>query len=120
MFSRGYGKFNVAPVANRTLDGIVFASKMEMNRYSQLKLLEKAGEIKDLQLQPRFELLPAFERNGRHFQAITYVGDFSYWDSATKKRVVEDVKGVETPIFLIKQKLFHYKHNMELRIITKV
>ncbi len=120
MRSLGYGKYHVADPSRRTMDGILFASKMEMDRYSQLKLLEKAGEIRDLQLQPRFELQPAFERNGKHYQAITYVGDFAYHDCQTKKRVVEDVKGFSTPVFLIKQRLFHFKHNMELRIITKV
>lgn len=116
----GYGKYHVASPDRRTMDNIVFASKMEMDRYMQLKLLLKAGKIKDLQLQPRFELLAPFERNGKHYQAITYVGDFAYHDCETRKRVVEDVKGVETPLFLIKQKLFHFRHNMELRVIKSV
>lgn len=116
----GYGKYNVAQPQDRTLDNILFASKMEMKRYQQLKLLEKAGEIQDLTLQPKFELLPAFEKNGVHFLPINYVGDFSYYDVKTKKRVCEDVKGVETELFKIKRKLFHFKNNMELRIITHV
>lgn len=111
-------KYHVSPVAARTIDNIVFASKGEMKRYLDLKLMVKAGEIKDLQLQPKFELQPAFERNGKHFQAITYIADFGYYDMKTKKRVAEDFKGFATEVFRIKQKLFHFKHNMELRIIT--
>lgn len=113
-------KYNVAPVARRTVDNITFASKMEMNRYLQLKILLKAGKIKDLQMQPKFELIPAFERNGKHFLPINYVGDFAYHDCETKKRVVEEVKGFETAEWKIKQKLFHYKHNMELRVLKVV
>lgn len=116
----GYSKYNVVTASRRTMDGIVFASKMEMDRYSQLKLMEKGSLIRDLQLQPRFELLPAFERNGRHFLPINYVGDFAYYDCETKKRVVEEVKGVETEVWKIKRKLFHFKHNMELRVIKAV
>ena len=116
----GYHKYHVASPSERTVDGILFSSKMEAKRYQQLKLLVIAREIKDLQLQPHFLLLPAFERNGQHFLAINYVADFSYYDCKTKKCVVEEVKGFETEVWKIKKKLFHYRHNMELRIITKV
>lgn len=115
-----YNKFHVAPPSQRTIDGILFASKMEATRYTQLKLLEKAGEIKELILQPKYLLLPAFERNGEHFLAINYVADFSYYDCKTKKRVAEEIKGYETDSWKIKKKLFHYRHNMELRVLTKV
>lgn len=116
----GYGKYHIASVSERTCDNILFSSKMERKRYQQLKLLEKAGEIKELALQPKYLLLPAFERNGEHFLAINYIADFSYYDCQTKKRVAEEVKGMETEIWKIKKKLFHYRHNMELRVIMKV
>lgn len=115
-----FGKYHVSAPAARTVDGILFASKMEATRYIQLKLLEKAGEIKELILQPKFLLLPAFERNGEHFLAINYVADFSYYDCTTKKRVAEEIKGFETDTWKIKKKLFHYRHNMELRVLTKI
>lgn len=115
-----YSKYHVAPKWERIRDDIVFASKMEAKRYDQLKLLEKAGEIQELQLQPRFTLLPAFERHGIKYKAIVYVADFAYYDCKTKKRVCEDTKGYETAIFKLKRKLFAYHHNMELRIIYEV
>lgn len=115
-----YNKFHVAPREKRTSDGILFSSKMEKDRYEQLKLLVQAGEIKELQLQPRFTLIEAFERNGEHFLPIHYVGDFSYWDCKKKRRVVEEVKGYETEVFKLKYKLFKHRHNMELRVIKKV
>lgn len=43
-----------------TIDNITFMSKKEVNRYKKLKLLEKAGCIKDLKLQPAFLLIPEF------------------------------------------------------------
>jgi len=46
-------KYHNQPV---TIDGIRFASKREGKRYSELKLLEQAGSITDLKLQPRFPI----------------------------------------------------------------
>ena len=39
-----------------TVDGVTFASKAEARRYAELKLLEQAGEIKGLELQPKFDI----------------------------------------------------------------
>jgi hypothetical protein len=81
------------------VDGIKFASKKEAKRYGELKMLERAGEIFDLQLQPRFGLI--VERK----KICTYVGDFQY---VTKdgRPVVEDAKGFKTPEYKLKAKLF--------------
>lgn len=43
------------------VDGHKFPSKREARRYQELVLLAKAGEIDDLELQPRFPY-PPFER----------------------------------------------------------
>jgi hypothetical protein len=82
------------------LDGIVFASKAEAKRYAELKALERAGEIAELELQPKFKLTV----NG--VEVCTYIGDFRYRHVATKKLVTEDVKGFETKDFKLKAKLF--------------
>jgi hypothetical protein len=67
-----------------TVDGIEFDSKAEARRYTELRLLEHAGEIRDLELQPRYELLPAFvDAEGVRHRAIEYVADFRYVDVAT-------------------------------------
>ena len=89
-------------------DGFRFASKKELKRYLELKMLEKAGKIKDLQLQPVFLLQEGFKRKITH-RAITYRADFEYVDEKGN-RVVEDVKGVETPVYQIKKKLFLKKY----------
>ena len=87
-------KYNVAPKEARTHNGIVFASKHEMMDYVELRMLERDGVISDLKLQPRFKL-PA---------DIVYVGDFQY--TRDGKTVVQDSKGVRTPVYKMKLKLF--------------
>lgn len=89
-----------------TIDGITFDSKKEAARYKELKLLEKAGEIKDLGLQPRFTLQESFKHEGKTQRSITYIADFIYWDEKAKATVVEDVKGHKTQVYGIKKKMF--------------
>lgn len=86
------------------IDGIVFDSAKEARRYLDLKLLERCGEIKGLELQVRYELLP---KNGRE-RAVHYVADFRYEEHG--KLVVEDVKGVRTREYILKRKMFKYRY----------
>lgn len=74
------------------IDGIQFDSKKEAKVYQQYKLLERAGEIKDLKLQPRYELQPSFKKNGKTYRRIDYFADLSYFDVKNDKLVVCDVK----------------------------
>lgn len=93
-----------------------FDSKREGNRYKELKLLERAGEIKDLELQPRFLLQDSFKKNGRTFRKIEYVADFKYIENG--KAIVEDVKGMQTDVFKLKHKIFEKVYpDLELKII---
>ncbi len=102
-------KYGVSPANQRTVDGVVFASKRESQRYAALKLLVNLGRITDLKLQPRFVLQEAFQdAQGHRHRAIEYVGDFSYLDGG--KRVVEDVKGMKTPAYRLKVKLLLARH----------
>lgn len=79
------------------IDGFVFDSKREAARYSELKMLEQAGEIKNLTLQPKF---PCFV-NGK--LVCTYIADFQYHDVVG--RHVEDAKGFKTDVYKLKKKL---------------
>lgn len=98
------------------VDMYVFDSIAESKRYKELKLLERAGEIQDLELQPRFLLQEAFKKNGKAYRKIEYIADFKYIENG--KTVVEDVKGMQTDVFKIKHKLFEKKYpDLELRII---
>lgn len=78
--------------------GLSFASKREANRFAELKLMERAGLVRDLQVQHRFKL----EVNGQLI--CSYVADFTYRDPSDRL-VTEDAKGVETDIFKLKRKL---------------
>ena len=81
------------------VDGITFASKREAGRYSELKLLERAGEIAELTLQPKFPIWI----DG--VKVCTYIADFRYVDLSRGITVIEDVKGMRTPVYKIKKKL---------------
>lgn len=88
------------------IDNIVFDSKRESERYKELKLLERVGEICNLELQPEFLLQKSFKLNGKTERSITYKADFKYMDSKTCEFFVEDVKGVKTEVYKIKRKMF--------------
>lgn len=98
------------------IDGIVFDSRKEGNRYLELKILEKAGAIKDLKLQPRYELVPKYKINGRAVRKCEYVADFEYFDTHKGEVVVEDVKSAatRTDTYKIKKKLFEYRYKQEI------
>lgn len=87
------------------VDGIVFDSIKEAARYKELRLLEKAGEIKELELQPKFQLQEAFTLDGKRHREILYIADFMYKDKGGVT-VVEDVKGYKTDVYALKKKLF--------------
>ena len=88
------------------IGNIFFDSKREMRHYAELKLRERAKEIRDLKLQPEFVLLEGFrDRNGKKIRPIVYRADFSYVDCKTGIMWTEDVKGFETAVFKIKEKL---------------
>lgn len=91
------------------VDGISFPSRKEARRYQELKLLKKAGEIKDFELQPEFELQPKFKFFGRTIRPIKYIADFRviYPDGT---EIIEDTKGIETDVFKIKKKMLLYRY----------
>ena len=90
------------------VDGITFDSKLEGSRYVALKERESQGLLQELHLQPKFTLQDTFthEATGATVRRIEYVADFMYWDVTTGDWVIEDVKGMETPVFQLKRKLF--------------
>ena len=81
------------------VDGIVFDSKAEANRYQELKLLERAGVITHLQLQPEYKCIIDSKL------VCKYRADFRYIDHERQCTVVEDVKGYKTDVYRLKKKL---------------
>lgn len=92
-----------------TIDGETFDSQKEYYRYCDLKLLERLGQIKDIQRQVKFELIPKQEGE----RAVTYIADFVYTDRNGKK-VVEDTKGVRTKEYIIKRKLMLWRYGIKI------
>lgn len=111
---RGH-KFN----AKRTeVDGIVFASQKEARRYQELKLLEKAGEIHNIVLQPSYPC----EVLGVESRPIgVYRADFSYCECRRGEKcertceVVEDVKGFRTPLYRWKKRHVEQQYGIQIR-----
>lgn len=91
------------------VDGITFDSKKEARRYCELRLLERAGEIRDLELQKKYELIP---KQGKE-RPVHYIADFVYKDKKGAE-VVEDTKGVRTPDYIIKRKLMLWVHGITI------
>ena len=98
-------KYNAKAIV---IDGIKFSSKKEGQRYSQLKLQEHCGFIKDLKLQPVFVLQEGFEHDGKKERPIKYVADFAYEKNG--RTIVEDAKGMRLPAYKIKRKMFLKKY----------
>ena len=98
-------------------DGYTFDSIREKNYYIKLKLLEKSGKIKELELQKEFELQPSFKLNNKTSRKITYRADFTYKTTEDDKLHVIDVKGFKTDVYKIKKKLFEYKYRIEIEEI---
>ncbi len=97
-------------------DGHTFDSIAELRRYKELLILVRAGTISGLTLQPSYELQPAFKAGGKTVRAIHYIADFQY--SERGRTVVEDVKGVRTKEFNLKEKLFRFRYpGIDLRIV---
>ena len=91
-----------------SINGVMFDSKLEANRYKELKILEKNGIIKDLVLQPSYELIPSFKKDNITYRKTVYKADFSYYDNELGKTVIEDTKGYKTEVYILKKKMFEY------------
>lgn len=95
------------------VDGITFDSRREADRYLVLKSMEADGVIEDLRRQVRYELVPAFDVDGKHYRPVYYVADFVYVEDS--KEVVEDVKGMRTDVYRLKSKLFARRYGKVIK-----
>lgn len=100
-------KYRAVPTV---VDGIRFASKKEAAHYGTLKILERAGKITELRIQPKWELVIFGQK------ICTYIADFYYLESVNGKLFgrIEDVKGIKTPVYRLKKKLMKAIHNIEI------
>ena len=95
-----------------------FDSVHEFTRWQELKLLQRAGEIYDLQRQVPFVLIPTQkdEITGKVIEReCKYIADFTYRSCKTGRIVVEDAKGAKTKDYIIKRKLMLYRHGISIK-----
>lgn len=121
-----YRKYNNRKII---VDGITFDSKKEAARYKELKMLERAGVIENLQRQVKYTLIPAqYERTDKVYakgnnkgkpkkgrlieRECAYYADFVYICDA--ETIVEDTKGMRTSEYIIKRKLMLYVHGIKI------
>lgn len=105
--------------------GIVFDSRKEARRWQELKLLEAAGEISELQRQVKYTLIPAQREppkvgkrggtiKGKLIEReVAYIADFVY-KNKDGAQIVEDVKGMATPEYVLKRKMMLYFHGIQI------
>ena len=85
-----------------------FASKREADRYGELELLQRAGQIVNLRCQVAYPL------DVGSIHICNYIADFIYQENG--ETVVEDAKGFHTPVFKLKQKLLKAIYGIEIRL----
>lgn len=105
-------------------DGIKFDSEREAARFSELKVLQAMGKIRNLRLQANFTLVEGYTTiEGERIKPMVYKADFTY-ERATEPdrdgavywlREVEDVKGVKTKEYQLKKKLMQDKYGITIR-----
>ena len=109
-----------------TIDGIVFDSVHEGQRWCELRLMQRAGEIRDLERQVKFVLIPAqyealpptSQRRGKCLEReCAYIADFVYFERGKDgwHQVVEDAKGMKTPEYRIKKKLMLKEYGIRIK-----
>lgn len=101
-------RFNKYRNVRTVVDGKTFASRREANRYTELRLLERAGAVSNLETQVRYPL------NVNGILISHYVADFKYFDRGKKAWVVEDAKGFATDVYKIKKKLVRALYGIDI------
>lgn len=101
-------------------DGIRFASRKEARRYDELKLRVKAGDVIDLEVQPSYPIDAVNPWNGEVVACGVYRADFRYREYRRMGAetgwytVVEDVKGMRTPVYRLKKRLVEGQYGIRI------
>ena len=103
-----YGNHKVIVDGEKVAD-----SKHEFKRLNDLKVLQRVGEIRDLQTQVRYNLIPAQKICGVKVRGTDYIADFVYW-TKDDEFICEDAKGHKTADYIIKRKLMKLIHNIDV------
>lgn len=133
-YPKGYGKkskYKAQKAQIRKSDGSVesFDSKKEARRFVELRFMEQAGKVENLQRQVKFVLIPAQREEDRIGKSggiikgkviereVAYYADFVYSDRESGETVVEDVKGIRTKEYILKRKMMLYFHGIRIKEI---
>lgn len=114
----GQNKFNASRVE---YDGEVFDSKRERDHYIELKRLEQGGFLRGLRRQVKFYFNlpegPLKIRSGRYKEGrrVSYIADFEFVMNG--KRVVQDVKGMDTDVSRLKRALVEAVHGVRVQVV---
>lgn len=105
---RKANKYKAKPIL---VDGIRFPSMKQGERYKQLKILQAADRIRNLRLEVPYAI------KVKDATVCIYRADFVYEEYASQQwtEVVEDVKGMKTPVYNLKKKLMKACHGIEIR-----
>ena len=119
-------KYGAKPMV---VGGIRFDSTKEARRYSELRLLEKAGQIRDLETQPKFPIdVVQLWQHGRWTWRTSqdeppalipcgvFTADFRYVETATGQVVIEDVKSgpTKTTAYRLRKRLVEAIHGVTI------
>lgn len=108
--SGGMSKYHAIPTV---VGGIRFDSKAEARRWGELLLLQKSKQIRELERQTKFVIIP----KSQYGRELYYKDDFTYFDVQKKVWVYEDVKGVKTPVYKLKKRLVAERYGI---VITEI
>ena len=112
MGSAGASKYSNKKV---TIDGITFDSKKEAKVYGELKALLSAGEIKSLDRQVNYTLIPSQRIDGKVIEKpVQYKADFVVHHNDGETAII-DAKGMRTPVYVIKRKLMLQIHGIRIQ-----
>lgn len=93
-----------------------YRSQRERDRHQALLMMQRTGRIADLKREVPYELAPGVKIIGekRKRPAVRYVADFLYRDMRTGSLVIEDAKGVQTPLYRLKKHLMKTVHGIDV------
>lgn len=92
------------------LDGYVFDSIVESERYQELKMMQRAGQIASLTVHPKWPI----EISGIRVCFVEL--DFKYLDNNGDWRY-EDVKGKDTAMSRLKRRMVEAAHEITVEVI---
>lgn len=117
-YEKRKGRYPVAPKEQRTMGGKVFASKAQMNRYADLELLQRVGQISDLQMEVPFKVYIKGP-DGVDYYFCTYTADHVYREKG--ELVIEEVKTsgtVKDTAYRLRRKAFELHSGLKVREVV--